>query len=168
MSALTMAAIDASSDEELLAVLGKELQARVSAEQGSPEFVAKIRELPVGLRAMAATYELDVSFALDDLGWHFGNWCNKELAQETEQGLKELGMEEVAALFGRAFDVAKKHGSELANDNWMEWYHGSEFEKEVRPFDKQARELLDRKGDIFKHWVRYTRRYPDRVGAAET
>jgi len=34
--------------------------------------LARMRALPPGLRAMIAIYELDVSMALDDLGWHFG------------------------------------------------------------------------------------------------
>ena len=73
MSVLTLDIIDSSSDEELLKLLQKELESRISAARTEPEFLAQIRELPIGLRAMAATYELDVSLTLDDLGWHFGN-----------------------------------------------------------------------------------------------
>ena len=68
MCALTKEAISSSSDKELFALLGQELEARISSKRGSPEFLAEIRKLPVGLRAMAATYELDVSLSLDDLG----------------------------------------------------------------------------------------------------
>src|SRR5437762_554930 len=77
---ITVNAIDSSSDDELQSLLFRELEQNVSAGHGSPEFLAKIRNLPVGLRAMAATWELDVSFALDDLGWHFGNWHSNELS----------------------------------------------------------------------------------------
>src|SRR6267142_4362003 len=99
MNSISVEAIDSSSDDELFSLLGKELEKRVSAERGSPEFVAEIRNLPVGLRAMAATYELDFSLALDDLGWHFGNWHNVDLAEETSQGLEELGASELASVF---------------------------------------------------------------------
>jgi len=63
----------------LFSLLGRELKDRITTKRGSPEFVAEIKELPVGLRSMATTYELDVSLALDDLGWHFGNWHSVEL-----------------------------------------------------------------------------------------
>src|SRR5262252_3789767 len=114
---ITIEAIDSSSDDELFALLGKELEGRISAARGSAEFVAQIRELPVGLRAMAATYELDVSLALDDLGWHFGNWHNEELARETARGLETLGARELADLFRQAFEIAKKYWTELGGAN---------------------------------------------------
>src|SRR5215470_7840941 len=101
---ITFGAIDSSSDDELFKLLGQELQNRISAQRGSPEFVSEIQTLPNGLRAMAATYELDVSLALDDLGWHFGNWHNQDLAEETARGLEELGARELAQVFRRAFE----------------------------------------------------------------
>src|SRR6516162_857098 len=130
---ITVEAIDSSSDDELFGLLGNELESRISADRGSPEFLSQIRALPVGLRAMAATYELDVSLALDDLGWHFGNWHNQELAEETTRGLETLGARELADLFSQAFEIAKGYWAELGADNWMEWYHGSPFEKAVDP-----------------------------------
>ena len=93
---ITLEAIDSSSDGELFTLLGKELESRISAERSSPEFITQIRNLPDGLRAMAATYELDVSLALDDLGWHFGNWHSFELSEETTRGLEVLGAKELA------------------------------------------------------------------------
>jgi hypothetical protein len=80
MSVLTVESIASCSDDDLFSLLGHELQSRIASRRGSPEFVVEIRELPPGLRAMAATYELDVSLAVDDLGWHFGNWHDMELA----------------------------------------------------------------------------------------
>jgi hypothetical protein len=58
---ITLQAIDSSSDDELLALLANELKSRISAPRGSAEFLAQIRELPAGLRAMAATHALDVA-----------------------------------------------------------------------------------------------------------
>jgi hypothetical protein len=165
---LTLEDIDSSSDDELRSLLGKELKERISAERGSLEFLVQLRSLPVGLRAMAATYELDVSFALDDLGWHFGNWHSAELSEETAQGLDELGAGNLAALFRQAFQLAQGYWSELGAEEWMSWYHGSAFERAVGPLDKQSRSILDDKGgSIFKYWVDYARRHPERVGATE-
>lgn len=165
---LTIEAIDSSSDDELFALLGKDLESRISAKRGSAEFVAQIRNLPVGLRAMAATYDLDVSLSLDDLGWHFGNWHNEDLAEETARGLEELGASELAKVFRRAFMVAKGYWRELDSENWTEWYDGSPFEKAVEPLTDQAWSILEAKRlGILKYWVDYARRYPEKVGAED-
>jgi hypothetical protein len=168
MSSLTLEAIDSCSNDELFSLLGKELERRISAARGSQEFVAEIRNLPIGLRAMAATYELDVSLALDDLGWHFGNWHNLDLAEETAQGLEELGAGELAKAFKEAFQLAKEYWTELGSENWMRWYHGSPLEKAMEPLDKRACSILAaKKNGIFEYWVDYARRHPERVGAED-
>ena len=110
-----------------------------------------------------------MSFALDDLGWHFGNWHSTELAEETAQGLEELGASDLAVIFREAFQLAQKYWRELGAENWDEWYHGSAFERAVNPLDDRARSILADKGEmgIFKYWVDYARRHPERVGAPE-
>ena len=166
MSNISVERIDSSSDDELFSLLGKELERRIPAKRGSNDFVTEIRSLPIGLRAMAATYELDVSLALDDLGWHFGNWHNADLATETAQGLEELGAAELARVFTQAFQLAQRYWADLGSERWMDWYHGSPFEQLIEPLNKQAWSLLkDKPNGIFKYWVDYARRHPERVGA---
>jgi hypothetical protein len=166
MSAITVDSIASGSDDEVFSLLGGELENRITSPRGSPEFIAEIKELPQGLRAMAATYELDVSLALDDLGWHFGNWHSMELAEETATGLEELEAHELAEVFRAAFKLAQGYWIELGSENWMDWYHGSPFEEAVAPLNEKAWALLDgQKNRIFKHWVEYARKHPDRVGA---
>jgi hypothetical protein len=168
MGMITVEAIDSSSDDELFSLLGHELERRISAARGSLEFVAEIQKLPVGLRAMAATYELDVSLVLDDLGWHFGNWHNADLAEETARGLEELGAADLAKLFRKAFQMAQEYWTELGAEDWKDWYHGSAFEKAVGPLTEEAWAILeDKKDGIFKYWVDYARRHPERVGASD-
>ena len=60
MGRLTLESIASSSDDALFILLGRELEERITTKRGSPEFLAEIKELPAGLRAMAATYELDL------------------------------------------------------------------------------------------------------------
>jgi hypothetical protein len=168
MSDLTIDAIKSSDDEALFEILGKELERRISAKRGSPEFVKEIKMLPIGLRAMAATYELDVSLTLDDLGWHFGNWHNSELAEETARGLEELGATELAQLFRESFRLAQSYWSNLGADDWMDWYPNSPLEKELRPLNKKAWSIRGKTGNgVFKYWVDYARRHPERVGAGQ-
>jgi hypothetical protein len=51
----------------------------------------------------------------------------------------------------------------------MEWYHGSSFEKAVKPLTNQARSILkDKKNRILKYWVAYARRHPEEVAAEDT
>jgi hypothetical protein len=162
MKALTSKAISSSSDDELFALLGRELEARIRSRRGSPEFVAEIGNLPEGLRAMAATYELDVSLSLDDLGFHFGNWHNEALAEETARGLDVLGAPELAAIFREALGLALPYWRELGAENWSEWYHDSPLQKAVDPLTRQAWKLLKKKG-ILDYWVDYARKHPDGV-----
>lgn len=165
---ITIEAIDSSSDDELLTLLSQELERRLPADKGSPEFLPHVRKLPIGLRAMAVTHELDVSLALDDLGWHFGNWHDMELAQETIHGLELLGAKELADLFRQAFEIAKGFWAELGDENWMEWYPDSPFEQAVEPLTKKAWSILeDKRIGILKYWVDHARRYPEQVGAAD-
>jgi hypothetical protein len=167
MNNLTQKAIALSSSDELFRLLGKELEQRVRAKRGSPAFVAQIRSLPSGLRAMAATYELDVSLTMDDLGWHFGNWHSAELAEETARGLEELGAIELAGIFLEAFRLAVRYWNELGSKDWAQWYHGSPLEKAVMPLNERAWAILKtKKNGIFEYWVDYARKYPERVGAA--
>jgi hypothetical protein len=163
---MTIEQINSSSDEELFSLLAKELETRIKVSRTSPEFLAEIRTLPVGLRAMAATYEFDVSLALDDVGWHFGNWHSRELAEETAAGLEELGAAELARVFREGYRNAQDYWRELGSEDWMDWYHGSEFEKAVEPLSREAWAILEhKKSGIFDYWVDYARRFPERVGA---
>jgi hypothetical protein len=164
MNNLTSEVISASSDDELFKLLAKELEKRISVNRDSPEFVTVIQKLPIGLRAMAATYELDVSLVMDDLGWHFGNWHNTVLAEETIRGLDELGATELAVIFKEAFQIALRYWDELGTKDWSKWYHDSPLEKEIKPLNVQAGKILEaKKNGIFEYWVIYSRKYPERV-----
>jgi len=113
---------------------------------------------------MAATYELDVSLVMDDLGWHFGNWHNTALADETIRGLDELGATELAVIFKEAFQIAFRYWDELAAKDWSKWYHGSLLEKEIEPLNERASKILDgKKNGVFEYWVKYARKYPERI-----
>lgn len=120
--------------------------------------------LPVGLRAMGATYDLDVSLALDDLGWHFGNWHHKGLARETEIGLVEIGASEMATIFGNAFSKAILFWEELGQECWSSWYPNSPLEFELEALNKRAWEILEEKEmGLFSYWVEYARNHPERI-----
>jgi hypothetical protein len=177
MARLTEAVIqNAKGDDALLKDLFAELSANVPAQlhEDLDELVATIQHLSPGLRAMAATYKLDVSMALDDLGWHFANWHHHGYCRETSLGLRELEANEVSEIFDRAYsitshqwaiigDLIEKEGSHFA-----EWYRTSELKATLAPLNRRLWELLGEaspggeKG-IFRYWVAYARKHPERV-----
>ena len=58
---------------------------------------------------MAAMYQLDVSLALDDLGWHFANWHHQAYSEETIWALQELETAEAAEIFAAAYVAAQPY-----------------------------------------------------------
>src|SRR5277367_431557 len=88
-----------------------EIQAILTARAvGDPynsdgSFAANLAFLPPGLRAMAATHWLDISLTLDSITWHFGNFGEPHLVVETEAGLQELGLQELALCFHEAKEL---------------------------------------------------------------
>jgi len=166
MSTLTASQLQASSNEEVFDFLVEVLKQRMPIGPGEPGFLQKARSLPAGLRAMVTTHHLDVSLSMDDLGWHFGNWHDEELAHETLQGLEVLGASELSALFQSAFSHAREHWHRLGEADWSEWYHGSPLEQAIAPLNTQAWAICDSSWNgILGYWVSYARKNPLEVGA---
>jgi hypothetical protein len=96
--------IESGDDEALFKLLSAELQRRLPDGEGDDldAFLRTTRAMPTGLRAMAATYQLDVSLALDDLGWHFMNWLHRPYCEETAWALRELEAFAEAEIFAEA------------------------------------------------------------------
>jgi hypothetical protein len=111
---------------------------------------------------MAATYELDVSLALDDLGWHFGNWHHLGLSEETLAGLRELGASPMADVFGQAFGIAREYWDQLGSEDWSDWYHGSPLEKRLGALNDEAWRIWhETENGLFAYWIAYARQFPE-------
>ena len=140
------------------------LDGRVPASlQGDLDsFVAAIQQLPSGLRAMASIYQLDVSLALDDLGWHFANWHHHGFALETSRGLRELGADSLATLFDAAYAQATQYWSQLAAPGFVKWYRDSDLERGLEPLNEQMWAFCRQQGDLglLALWLAYARRHP--------
>jgi hypothetical protein len=160
---------NAKSDDELYGLLAEELTRRIGPgpEEDMKAFLATLPKLPIGLRSMAAVYQLDVSLALDDIGWHFANWHSAELAEETLAGLHELQALSHASAFEEALTIARRHWSIFAQSSFQEQYPGSSLELELRSTNERLWRLQgyrDEPGQsILSHWAPYARKYPDRV-----
>jgi hypothetical protein len=171
---LTVAAIRAArSDEALFRKLSAELERRMPSElhEDLDAFVSALANLTPGLRAMAATYHLDVSMALDDLGWHFANWHHRKYCDETSRGLWELEANEVAEVFDKAYQLVlpcwDAIGDMLAVDFkvFADWYYESPLVKGLRPLNIRLWEICEQFPDfrLFQFWLDYARKYPERV-----
>lgn len=160
-------------DAGLLQEIHNLLTARVS---GNPygmdsNFAASIAPLPAGLRAMAATHWLDISLTLDSITWHFGNFGEPRLVAETEAGLSELGLHDLARCFAEAGELMLPLLSNRTEDagSPSEILEQAGLEKRGDELDRQAWALDNLGPDkslIYEAWVRYARQHPERVFAA--
>jgi hypothetical protein len=167
--ALTEGRIGAcAGHKDLFELLSEELQTRLpdGQDRDLDLFLKRIRLLPVGLRAMAATYEFDVSLTLDDLGWHFCNWCHRPYCEETLWALRELEAFEYAEAFAQAYEMAQPYWCQIAELRWEDfpkWYNRSQFHEMTLPLSKRLWELQRIDDGLFGYWTKYTRKYPHKV-----
>src|SRR5262245_12654768 len=133
-------------------------------------FAANIAGLLPGLRAMAATHWLDISLTLDSITWHFGNFGETRLVAETEAGLRELGLHDLARCFVDAKELMLPllaHRTEADGDLY-ELLDRAGLRTRADELNRRAWDL-DNLGPgesvIYKAWIRYTRQHPERVFA---
>ena len=114
---------------------------------------------------MAAIHRLDISMAIDDLGWHFHNFHHQELCEETLVGLRELGATEAAEIFEKALALAEPHWGKIGEADFEDWYGKSGLEKSLEPLNKQLWVLCEKSRDygLMNHWLSYAREYPERL-----
>jgi hypothetical protein len=117
---------------------------------------------------MAATHWLDVSLTLDSLTWHFGNFGEPGLVAETEGGLRELGLAELAGCFVEAKHLMTPllaRRTDVDGDPY-EILERAGLRDRADEIDRRAWELskLGRNESvIYDAWIRYTRQHPNGV-----
>jgi hypothetical protein len=155
-----------AEDDALVSSVLDLLKSRVSSSPYGWDgaFAQEIRSLPPGLRAMAATHHLDVSLTMDDIGWHFLNFGHPTHVEETERGLRELGLSDLAVLFHEAYELVRPHLPEIRRPGG-DYYAVLEQAGHTRRIDElssHARTALGNQG-IYRCWAAYAREHPDRV-----
>lgn len=162
---------DAGLLDELFATLSARVSGNAYSSDGS--FAEKLRLLPSGLRAMAATHWLDISLTLDSITWHFGNFGEPGLVAATEEGLTELGLSALALCFREAKElmVPLLEGRKEEDGDPYEILEDRNLRQTGREIDRRAWDL-DKARDgspsqsvIYEAWVRYAREHPERVFA---
>ena len=158
------------SDEKLLDEIFAALKRSISpladpySDDGS--YATAISLLPVGLRAMAATHHLDVSLTMDDIGWHFLNFGEPGLVCETESGLRELGLSDVADWFAEAHGIVNPLKPEIeAGADFYECLTNHAQMDRIGELTQMAQGKTPTVSDssIYGAWVRYARENAEKV-----
>ena len=160
----------AFGDKELLkgifSALTKSVNSAADPYSDDGSYAAAIAALPTGLRAMAATHHLDISLTMDDIGWHFLNFGEPGFVRETDSGLRELGLEDIADYFMEAHSIVNPLRPEIKEAG--EYYDCLES----RGLMGRINELTDKASQkqptltgspIYAAWVKYAREHPEKV-----
>lgn len=160
----------ALSDEDLLdqifAILSKPASAEADPYSEDGSYAAAIATLPTGLRAMAATHHLDLSLTMDDIGWHFLNFGEPGLVRETEAGLRELGLHDVADYFSEAYAIMQPLRAEIKEaDEYQPSLESRGLMARIDELTDKASKTLPTLNDsaIYAAWVKYARAHPEKV-----
>lgn len=164
-----------NADTELLNELMQLLNIHATDNPYSEDgrYAANIARLSSGLRAMAATHWLDLSLALDSITWHFGNFGEAGLVAETEAGLRELGLQELADCFVEAKElmIPLLAGRSEADGSSYEILERAGLQARRDELDARAwalRNVESGESAIYEAWLRYARQHPERVFALPT
>jgi len=152
--------------KELFAILAARTEGSPYSSDGS--FAESLSLLPVGLRAMGATHWLDLSLTLDSITWHFGNFGEPGLVAQTEEGLLELGLQGLHAVFRESRDlmIPLLEGRAEADGDPYEILERAGLREYGKEMDRKAWALDDLKSQnsaIYSAWIQYAREYPERV-----
>lgn len=158
------------TDEELLDDIRAELTRSVHtladpySRDGS--YAAAIKVLPFGLRAMAATHHLDISLTLDDIGWHFLNFGDPQFVKETEEGLRVLGLNDMAGWFAEAAAIVCPLRTEIdACGDYYECLTKHGHMMRINELTRKAEAGQPKLGGsvIYAAWTAYARKSPQSV-----
>jgi hypothetical protein len=157
--------------EEIFSALGRSVNPLADPYGDDGSYAAAIARLPIGLRAMAATHHLDVSLTMDDIGWHFLNFGEPGLVRETEAGLRELGLSDMADWFAEAFAIVNPLRPEI--DACGDYYDCLRLHGQMARIDEltdkaQAKSPTVSDSPIYGAWIRYTREHPENVFEQKT
>jgi hypothetical protein len=169
---ITIEAIQGAKDDNaLFELLRSELDKQLpeGVREDWIDYSERLAQLPRGLRAMAGIYFFDVSMAMDDLAWHFGNQNDERELAETLNGLRELEMPEFADYFERMWIFFKPYMRELqtgehGGKEFHEWLVDIGAQKLADPMNKEIWEYCEKHSDLrlLASWPIYARKYPER------
>lgn len=155
--------------EQILSLLSKSVSSAADPYSDDGSYAAAISSLPAGLRAMAATHHLDISLTMDDIGWHFLNFGEPSLVRETEAGLRELGLDDIADYFVEANTIVSPLKPEIKEAD--DYYECLESRGLMARIDELTDKASERQpalngSPIYAAWIKYARTHPENVFSA--
>jgi hypothetical protein len=180
--ALTVEQIRATeSDEALFELLSSELERLIPKAYHDERdlYHRKVATLPRGLRAMAGIQFFNVSMAMDDLAWHFGNQNDERDLRETLDGLRELGLVEIAEQFEWAWEFMKPYMPKLKNGigcgefsdgrSFSEWLSDVGARDFVAPMNEMIWKYCEQhpKHRLLASCIENARKHPERFAVAQ-
>ena len=156
-------------DDAILQEIFSTLSARVRADPYAWDgvYAMQIRGLPPGLRAMAATHDLVVGLSKGDFVWYFRHCGEPNHVQETERGLRELGLVELAELFREALAIIRPYLPEIRrHGDSIECLLSEGYWDRVKILTREAARLNAACGEqasgsaVYAAWIPYARAHP--------
>jgi hypothetical protein len=155
--------------KEILSALSKSVSSAADAYSDDGSYAAAIAALPKGLRAMAATHHLDISLTMDDIGWHFLNFGEPSFVRETDAGLRELGLDDIADYFMEAHSIVNPLRPEIKEaDDYYECLESRGLMERINELTNKASKTQPTVSGspIYAAWVKYAREHPEKVFAS--
>lgn len=175
MSLTSEQIIACKSDSELFELLSSSMSAIMDGvdTDNLDEYVKRLKSLPKVYWAFGSIYDLDVSIALDDLGWHFRNRYSKALANETLNALIMLGAHEEAIIFEESLEKIKSLWAELGRvldvkdgSDFPKWYESSGLEKEFDELNQRMWRITTHcEQSLLDYLPKYARENPNEAVA---
>ena len=158
--------------ERIFVILADRLNADPHAWDGA--YAMQIRELPRGLRAIAATHDLVICLSQGDFCSYFRHCGEPNHVQETESGLRELELAEFAELFREAYEIVLPHLREIrTRGDDVGSLPSKECLDRIEELTREAVKMNAAGGEqrsgsaIYAAWIRYARKHHQRVFPAE-
>jgi hypothetical protein len=159
------------SDEEIFNAIANEAYTQLpSTLQANLEaYYAALPEVPPGTRAYAGIWDLDVSMAMDDIAWHFGNHDEERHIQETLWSLRGLNATEVHGIFAQAVSIVRPHLEILRSgtirvESFHDWLDETGIQAACDPLNKRLWQICEENPDhrLLYFAIKHARNAPDR------
>jgi hypothetical protein len=104
---------------------------------------------------------------LDSITWHFGNFGEPHLVDQTEASLREFGLNELADCFRDAKELMLPLLAQASEaDDYNSLVERAGVEQAADKLERRGWDLRDSPSGnsaIYDAWVRYARKHPERV-----
>jgi hypothetical protein len=158
----------ASDDATILSLLCEETLWLLPNELSKSELAGHAKACPPGLRALSGIWDLDVSMAMDDPAWHFGNHHHELLLQETYESLRIVGADAVAEMFHAAWEIVKPHlpylqDSAIRQKDFHSWLREVGIQQQIDRMNPRLWKICEEQGNfrLLQFVIDFAKRCPE-------